>query len=339
MAGAATAQLSLPVLDDWSRLGSRGSAAAPVVEFVALPVRSVLNSPESTRMGFWSVNPYVGCEFGCGYCYARDTHRWTVERAVAAGAIPPGTDPDGDFERRILVKRDAPALLGRALRTARLEGRPIVIGTATDPYQPAELRFGVTRRLLEVLLDAPRLELGIITKSPLVVRDLDLLVELARRHGLKVNISLACTDARLLHRLERRSPGPGARLRALAALRAAGIGAGLMVAPVIPGVTDSLAQLDAVAAAARAAGAQWVQAFPLRLGPASRRTFLPLLAREFPALLARYERAYARTRGAPRRYAAALSDRMERLRARHGFPLRAERRSAEVTVARSSGSC
>ncbi len=326
MPGVGVTQLALPIVEGWAELGVRGRASDPVVEFVGLPVRSVLNSPASTGMGFWSVNPYVGCEFGCGYCYARDTHRWTIERAAASGSIAPGQDPDGDFERRILVKRDAPAALARALRTVRLDGRPIVIGTATDPYQPAELRFGITRRLLEAVLPLPPLELGMITKSPLVLRDLDLLVSLARRHALKVNVSLATTDARLLHRLERRSPGPGARLRALAALRAAGIGAGLMVAPVIPGVTDSLAQLDAIIAAARAADAQWVHAFPLRLGPASRRTFLPLLAREFPRLLARYERAYARSRNAPRRYAAALADRMERLRVRHGYPPRASRK-------------
>ncbi|HSE26877.1 MAG TPA: radical SAM protein [Gemmatimonadales bacterium] len=313
------AQLSLPILEGWAELGARGSRAESAVEFVALPVRSVLNTPASTGMGFWSVNPYVGCEFGCGYCYARDTHRWTVERASAAGVIAPGHDPDGDFERRILVKLDAPGALARALRTARLDGRPIVIGTATDPYQPAELRFGVTRRLLEALLPCPPLEFGLITKSPLILRDLELLGRLARRHALKVNVSLASTDARLLHRLERRSPGPGPRLRALAALRAAGVSAGLMVAPVIPGITDSLAQLDAIVAAAHAAGAEWVHAFPLRLGPASRRTFLPLLAREFPGLVARYERAYARSRNAPRQYARALSARMRLLRARHGF--------------------
>ncbi len=318
-----TTQLSLPIVDAWAALGARGSRPESTVEFVALPVRSVLNSPASTGMGFWSVNPYVGCEFGCGYCYARDTHRWTVERASAAGLIPPGGDPDGDFERRILVKLDAPGALARAVRTARLAGRPMVIGAATDPYQPAELRFGVTRRLLEALLPCPPLDLGIITKSPLVLRDLELLARVARRHALKVNISLACTDHRLLHRLERRSPGPAARLRALAALREAGVPAGLMVAPVIPGVTDSLAQLDAIVAAARGAGAEWVHAFPLRLGPASRRTFLPLLAREFPELTARYVQAYARGRNAPRRYAAALSARMARLRRRHGFPMAA----------------
>jgi DNA repair photolyase len=315
-----TTQLSLPILDEWRALGSRGERAESAVEFVALPVRSVLNSPASTHMGFWSVNPYVGCEFGCGYCYARDTHRWTVERAAATGVIPPHSDPDRDFESRILVKLDAAHVLLRALRSARLDGRPIVIGTATDPYQPAELRFGITRRVLEALLPCPPLELGIITKSPLILRDLDLLARISERHKLRVNISLACTDARLLHRLERRSPGPGPRLRALAALRTAGVQAGLMVAPVIPGVTDSLPQLDSIVAAAREAGAQWIHGFPLRLGPASRRTFLPLLAREFPGLLARYQRAYSRTNSVPRRYADALSARMEGLRRRHGFP-------------------
>ena len=123
-------------------------------------------------MPFWSINPYIGCEFGCTYCYARDTHRWTMGNGQ--GSPRRRGDPGGDsFENRILVKIDAPAILRRTLDPARIDGAPIVIGTATDPYQPAERRFRITRGLLEALLPYRGLHLGIITKSPLITRDTD----------------------------------------------------------------------------------------------------------------------------------------------------------------------
>src|SRR5687767_8289466 len=147
------------------------------VRYHLAPARSVLNAPAATGMGFWSVNPYVGCAFGCAYCYARDTHRWAAERAAEGAAGGPFGDaaplpPWLAFERRILVKRDAARLLRQALRPgarawrALVErGEPLAIGTATDPYQPAERRFGVTRALLEVLVELRGLRLGLITKS------------------------------------------------------------------------------------------------------------------------------------------------------------------------------
>ena len=344
-------QLSLPILQDpppWRALGARGrertraESAAPVpvspsgagsaprttvVEFVALPVRSVLNTPGSTGMGFWSLNPYVGCEFGCSYCYARDTHRWAVDRRAGGQAEGPADarsrpDPDEDFEHRILVKLDAPDVLTRTLQPARLRGRPLVIGTATDPYQPAERKFGVTRRVLEALLGFTGLEIGLITKSPLVTRDIPLLARLAERHEVSVNISLAALDPHLIRRIERRSPGPRARLRALGELTRAGLRAGLMLAPVLPGISDSHAALDALIGAAREAGAQWVFAAPLRMNDPTRRVFLPLVAREFPALAARYQRAYGNRMNVGRDYARALQDRVQALRRKHGIDAR-----------------
>ena len=287
---------------------------------MALPVRSVLNTADSTGMGFWSLNPYVGCEFGCSYCYARDTHRWAVERREGAGGSgEEREDPDEDFERRILVKLDAPDVLARTLQPARLRGKPLVIGTATDPYQPAERKFEVTRRVLEALLGFTGLELGLITKSPLVTRDIPLLVRLAERHEVSVNISLAALDPRLIRRIERRSPGPRARLRALSELTRAGLRAGLMLAPVLPGISDGRAALDALIGAAREAGAQWVWAAPLRMNEPTRRMFLPLVAREFPALAARYQRAYRGRMNVGRDYARALQERVGALRVKHGL--------------------
>jgi DNA repair photolyase len=340
-------QLSLPILQDpppWRALGARGreqpesavsgAVARPrttVVEFVALPVRSVLNTPGSTGMGFWSLNPYVGCEFGCSYCYARDTHRWAVERRAGGQAdgragAPPDPDPDGDFEHRILVKLDAPDVLARTLQPARLRGKPLVIGTATDPYQPAERKFEVTRGVLEALLGFTGLEIGLITKSPLVTRDIPLLARLAERHDVSVNISLAALDPHLIRRIERRSPGPRARLRALGELTRAGLRAGLMLAPVLPGISDSRAALDALIGAAGEAGAQWVFAAPLRMNDPTRRVFLPLVAREFPALAARYQRAYGGRTNVGREYARALQDRVRALRRKHGIEARSSSR-------------
>jgi len=178
----------LTVLDERAR-GTR---------FLELPARSVLNSAASTRMGFWSVNPYVGCEFGCTYCYARDTHRYAVERS----GLPQEPLPDWEaFERRILVKTGAADVLVRTLDPARLGGHALVIGTATDPYQPAERRFGLTRKILEALLRYRGLTIEIISKSPLVVRDIDILLELGERHEVTVNVSLATLDRRLARRL------------------------------------------------------------------------------------------------------------------------------------------
>jgi DNA repair photolyase len=295
-------------------------------------VRQVLNSPATTHMPFWSLNPYVGCEFGCSYCYARKTHEWVMERAhggadaqaeaaePGAGA-PVGPSAHAAFEQSILVKQDAAEVLLRTLAPARLGRYSLVIGTATDPYQPAERKFGLTRRVLEALTRHRGLSIGLITKSPLVARDLDLLQVLAGRHDLSVNISLASLDAGLLRRLEARSPAPHARLRALQALTGAGIHAGLLIAPVLPGITDGWAHLAALLEAAKEAGARYVIGVALRLGPAARTGFLPVLEREFPELVPRYRRRYGAGPNAGRDYEAALTRRLRALQQAFGFPL------------------
>ncbi len=315
----------IPVLDE--RL--RGT------KFVALAPQSILNSPQSTGMDFWSINPYVGCEFGCTYCYARYAHRYVVERAHDAGRLsdeefrdfrgPHGWEA---FERRIFVKEHVlgalDADLRRYFRTVGSPGRPtapIVIGTATDPYQPAERRFRVTRAILERLARYEGLSIGIITKSPLVTRDLDVLRRLAARSDLEVYVSLITVDARLIRKMEVRSPLPAVRLRALAKLTAAGVNAGLIVAPVLPGVTDDLPHLEALFSAARAAGARFVHAGPLRLYAGIRDRFLPVIETHFPELAPRYARAYARHASAPREYAEALRRRVQRLQVKFGLPV------------------
>lgn len=312
----------LPVLDQ----RQRGTS------FHQVPVKAILNSPATTGMGFWSLNPYIGCEFGCTYCYARDTHRWTVERLEGSGvqggreteSLPPGPAAHSappDFERRILVKTSAAAVLQRTLFPAKLAGATLVIGTATDPYQPAERRFRLTRSVLEALLGWRGLKLAIITKSPLILRDLPVLQQLAERHDLSVNISLASLDSPLLRRIEMRSPAPHARLRALKRLTAGGIHAGILIAPILPGITDGKPALEALMAAGKEAGACYVVGSALRLGSAARARFLPHLDQEFPELAERYRRHFERKERPDRSYTDALARRLETLQRAYGFPV------------------
>ena len=204
------------------------------IRYYSSPAKSILNGPETTGMGFWSINPYIGCAFGCAYCYARYTHRYVMERAatdermtdelgVTYNKLPPWLA----FERNVFVKKNAGEVLSRTLRFGSdrhlklLDGETIVIGTATDPYQPAERRFRVTRGILEVLAEHPGLSVTIITKSPLITRDIDLLSRINRVSDLSIHISLITLDRDLARRIEPRAPTPEARIRALSRLREA----------------------------------------------------------------------------------------------------------------------
>jgi DNA repair photolyase len=331
----------LPVLD---------TRAARGTTFHQVPVKTVLNSPATTGMGFWSLNPYVGCEFGCSYCYARETHRWVSERTEGNGERGTGNGEQGTengpsptpftvhrspftaaeaFEHRIFVKADAAAVLLRTLDPAKLAGASLVIGTATDPYQPAERKFKLTRGILEALLGWRGLSLGLITKSPLVTRDLDLLQRLSERHEVSVNISLSSLNAPLLRRLERRSPAPHARIRALKTLIDGGIHTGLLIAPILPGITDDRAGLATLMRAAKAAGAKYAVGQPLRLGPAIVPQFMPVLEQEFPDLVERYRQHYGNGNYVSATYQKALMHRLHQLQEEFGFPVAESRRRRE----------
>jgi DNA repair photolyase len=320
-----SSQLSLPV-----DAGAGRSRELTVLDqrqrgtrFLSLGARSVLNSPASTGMGFWSINPYVGCEFGCTYCYARDTHRYAVERAERRYGEPAQEElpPWLAFEKRILVKTDVAERLARTLDPSKLGDDSLVIGTATDPYQPAERIYRLTRKVLEVLTGFRGLRIGIISKSPLVTRDIDVLQRLSSRNEVTVNVSIATLDPRLARRLEPRSPVPTARIRGLARLSAAGIHAGLLLAPIVPAVTDDREGLLRLMSAAKEAGARYVIGSALRLGPAARHRFLPHLAREFPELADRYRKHYGEREGVSREYQEALTRRLDRLQQELGFPV------------------
>lgn len=278
------------------------------VEFVEMPVRSVLNRCQNPRMPFrWTINPYRGCEFGCVYCYARYTHEFLELR-----------DPM-DFERRIFVKRMAAQVLAHTLARTPIGSDPIAIGTATDPYQPAERKYGLTRSMLEVFAQLGGLELSITTKSALVARDLDLLGAINSRSRLSVNFSLITLNRRLQRALEPRAPRPELRLRALAELSRAGIRCNLLMMPMIPGLTDAPAAIERVVRAARHAGAGAVWWRSLFLKPSAARRFIPFIKRNFPEVAGRIDEFYARAVYAPRAYDERLGAIFDRMRAKYGF--------------------
>jgi DNA repair photolyase len=271
-------------------------------EYFRLPVRSILNECRSERVPFrWTVNPYRGCEFGCKYCYARYTHEYM--------------ELDGsEFETKIYVKQDAGLLLDRELLSAPVWGEHIAIGTATDPYQPAEKEYGATRAILEKMAQRDGLNVSITTKSTLVVRDLDLLRKIAERSALSVNLSITTLRARLARMLEPRAPRPDLRLETVRKLREAGIAAGVLAMPILPGLTDGTEDLDALARGVRDSGAQWFAANVLFLMPASLKQFVPFLEDKFPKLVDRYKSWYGRYGNAPESYRKEMARVVEGLR-------------------------
>lgn len=271
-------------------------------QYRLLPAHRLLNRCDAgSLMPFqWTVNPYRGCELGCRYCYARYTHEFLELEADA-------------FERLIYVKQFRRDLFERELKAVR-PGEWIAIGTATDPYQPAERRFGVTRSVLEVLSRQAGLQVALTTKSDLVLRDLDVLARLAERNRLRVNLTITTLDERLARRLEPLAPRPDLRLRAVCGLAQAGIETAVFASPVLPGINDGEGELEAVARAAREAGAKHFGAQMVFLREPARGHFLAILDREFPQLAARYRRMFARAAYAPEPLRRALRLRVERIR-------------------------
>lgn len=282
------------------------------VTFQTLKSENLLNRLTGESMPFgWTVNPFRGCELGCRYCYARPTHEY-----LGHG------DPE-EFEERIYVKEAGTARLLSGLIRAREAGQEIAIGTATDPYQPAEVRFAVTRGVLEVMARVPGLRIGLTTKSTSILRDRELLSRIARSSDLWVNVSLISLDAALLRQLEPRAPRPDLRLEAMRALSADGVRARLFLMPVLPMLTDGDASLRELLAAALAAGAREAisQALFLRT-EMTWRFFLEFVEREFPWALARYRAFYPTPGNAPRGYREEIERRVARLAAEVGFPAR-----------------
>jgi DNA repair photolyase len=292
-----------------ARLAAQGEAVAEghEVEYLTLQNRSLLARCVSKRVPFqWMINPYRGCEFACKYCYARYTHEFMELRDSA------------DFERKIYVKQHTTWLLRQELRKVR-RGESIAIGTATDPYQPAERKFEITRSILEEFARHEGLSLGLVTKSNMVVRDLELLQAISRKNRLSIMVTVTTLKTELARILEPRAPRPDLRLMAVEKLAQAGIRVGINCAPVLPGITDSPTDLESVVQAAAKAGARFVFANSLFLKPCSARVFLPFLQEHFPHLVSLYEKRYSGRAFLPAAYNRRIAELVAKYRAKHGM--------------------
>ena len=242
------------------------------------PCRTALNRVKGMGFG-WSLNPYMGCVHRCAFCYVR---------GFELRADRPSDDRYGT---NIRVKTNVVEVLRRELARRSWRRETVAIGAATDPYQPAEGRYRLTRGCIQALGEA-RTPLDLITRGPLVVRDVDVLADAARRAEVRVSVSIATLDESLSSRLEIGVAPPRQRLRAIRTLTDAGIAAGVALAPVLPGLTDAPADLAAVLRAARDAGATHAWTNVLNLRPGTREHFLSVLQREWPAEVERYRRLF-----------------------------------------------
>lgn len=258
-------------------------APSPRTQFFRDSAESLITTNDSPDVGFEkSINVYRGCEHGCAYCFARPFHEYL---GCSAGL---------DFETKIFVKTEAPALLREELGSPRWQPQLVVMSGVTDCYQPAERHFRLTRACLEIFAEF-RNPVSIITKSALVVRDIPVLQELARHRAARVLLSVTTLDRELAQRMEPRAASPRHRLDAIARLSAAGIPVGVMAAPMIPGLTDH--ELPAILAAAKAAGAQWAGYVVLRLPHGVKDVFSDWLDRNEPGKKARIVARVRRFRG------------------------------------------
>ena len=291
---------------------ARLAARSPVLEaktrvrYFEIETRSVLNRTRPGMPFRWTINPYRGCEFGCKYCYARYAHEFM------------GLEDPYLFEDQIYAKSDLPAILRAELRRTD-PADPIAIGTATDPYQPAERRFRRTRSILEVFASARGRRVSITSKSDLVTRDLDLLRKISLHNSLSIHITVTTLDARLARMLEPRAPRPDLRLAAVRALAGAGIHVGVFPNPILPLITDSESHLDGLARAAKDHGAKFFGGGLLFLMPCAKKVFFSFLTERFPDLLPRYEERFRNTAYLRGEYADRIRDRVRAIRSRHGL--------------------
>ena len=281
------------------------------VEYRNLATRKWLNRCQSERVPFdWTINPYRGCEFGCKYCYARYTHDFMERHDPAA------------FETEIYAKEWNAAEFREELKTVKA-GQIIAIGTATDPYQPAERRFLSTQNLLEGMAYLRGVSICLTTKSSLVSRDADLFLALAKHNYVHLTVTVTTTNRALARATEPFAPSPEMRLKAVAKLAEAGVSVGVMASPILPMITDSEENLLAVAEAAKEAGADSFGAYVLFLQPTAQRVFFPFLAEKFPQHLARYRRSYRDGAFVSDSYAERMKTLVRDIRRQVGLPSRA----------------
>ena len=320
-------------------LGKMSAEALPageghLVEFRRMKVRSILNHTTSKRRlsMAYSINPYRGCEFGCRYCYARYTHEFLAPAPSHTAQPNQDLRDPNSFETKIFLKENAAWLLEQELGHIDLADE-IAIGTATDPYQPIERKERVTRSLLEVFARRSGYRLGIVTKSQLIERDIDLLREIARRNTLVIHLTITTQNAELARKLEPRAPRPDLRFRAVERLRSAGLRTGILSCPLLPGITDTEEALEGMVRRAASVDASFFAANPLFLKPCSRPTYLSFVREHFPTLEADYAHRFAHADFAAQPYRQQMAEIVSRLCRKHGVP----ERSTDALLTRDIG--
>jgi DNA repair photolyase len=286
------------------------------VEYLELETRRFIGRGSGRMRSIWTVNPYRGCEYGCKYCYARYAHEFMELR-----------DPML-FERKIYAKQFQAIAFRAEVRRLKL-GDTIWIGTATDPYQPAERRFQITRQMLEVFAGERGLDFGLTTKSDFVSRDATLMARIGQKNKIRVHLTITTLDERLARLIEPRAPRPALRLAAVGRLTEAGVPVSILAHPVMPLINDSEESLDQVCAAAARQGASSFSAAPLFLQPCAAKVFLPFLEEHFPHLVRRYRERFEKNAYLKGHYPEMIAERVERIRARHNLAARREPESPE----------
>lgn len=282
-------------------------AAKRRVDYREIPTRRFIGRASGRKMPFeWTINPYRGCEFGCKYCYARYTHEFMELRDTE------------QFEREIFVKAFSPEEFRRELRRIPL-GDGICLGTATDPYQPAERRFQVTRNILSMFAKERGRTLSITTKSDLFARDIDLLEIISKQNTLHVFVTVTTTNEHLARKLEPYAPRPSLRLEAISRLTSKGVRAVVLCSPLMPLINDSHANLSGVARAAKESGATYLMGGVLFLKPCAQKAFFPFLEESFPSLVRRYRERYSGKAFLDGHYPEKISERLREVREHYGL--------------------
>lgn len=306
------------------QLAEDGGPAAPLIErravartfdtpefrgitFYEIHARTIINRvPEASRVPFrWTINPYRGCSHACTYCFARNTHSYL------------DLDTGRDFDSKIVVKTNAPELLRKELASPRWQGEHIAMGTNVDCYQRGEGRYRLMPGILSALRDHAN-PFSILTKGALILRDLELLQEASEVTEVGANVSVGITDRELWRTLEPGTPPPGRRLEVCRALNDAGIGCGVLMAPIVPYLTDSPGQLEATVREIAEAGATHVSPIVLHLRTGAREWFMSWLGEQHPELVPRYQDLYGRGAYAPKAYQQRISEQVRELAKRYG---------------------
>ncbi|WP_218120115.1 Rv2578c family radical SAM protein [Actinopolyspora mzabensis] len=302
-----------------------GTADAYAIEIRA---KSILNRvPGESGVPFeWTLNPYRGCGHACRYCFARNTHTYL------------DLDSGHDFDSKIVVKVNAGQLLRRELASPKWRGEPVAMGTNTDPYQRAEGRYALMRDVITALTERAN-PFSILTKSTLILRDRDLIESAAAVTDVSVAVSIGSLDERLWRTVEPGTPAPARRLDVVRRFAESGIGCSVLLAPILPGLSDSPEQIDRTVGALVEAGAKSITPLPLHLRPGAREWYRAWLQREYPSLVPRYARLYRNSAYAPESYQREVVELVEQACRAHGMPRRpgsGARQTPEHTVSEAA---